>query len=104
MLRYNRNHCKHGMPVVTHTCSCGPKVLDVIFHLVKESLNSSHQQKWFCRQNVGQSRSPRYCSKSQLLTDDVNVTNVTNADGEESDNDIEDDQTSSESGSDEDIA
>ena len=40
----------------------------------------------------------------ELLTDDVNVTNVTNADGEESDNDIEDDQTSSESGSDEDIA
>ena len=78
--------------------------MDVIFHLVKESLNSSHQQKWFCRQNVGQSRSPRYCSKSQLLTDDVNVTNVTNADDEESDNDIEDDQTSSESGSDEDIA
>ena len=53
---------------------------------------------------MGQSRSPRYCSKSQLLTDDVNVTNVTNADDEESDNDIEDDQTSSESGSDEDIA
>ena len=76
--------------------------------------------------NVGQSRSPRYCSKSQnyrwlgierwlfwtslfkgpqipdeLLTDDVNVTN---ADDEESDNDIEDDQTSSESGSDEDFA
>ena len=37
----------------------------------------------------------------ELLTDDVNVTN---ADDEESDNDIEDDQTSSESGSDEDIA
>ena len=37
----------------------------------------------------------------ELLTDDVNVTN---ADDKESDNDIEDDQTSSESGSDEDIA
>ena len=37
----------------------------------------------------------------ELLADDVNVTN---ADDEESDNDIEDDQTSSESGSDEDIA
>ena len=37
----------------------------------------------------------------ELLTDDVNVTN---ADDEESDNDIEDDQTSSESGSDEDFA
>ena len=37
----------------------------------------------------------------ELLTDDVKVTN---ADDEESDNDIEDDQTSSESGSDEDIA
>ena len=36
----------------------------------------------------------------ELLTDDVNVTN---ADDKESDNDIEDDQTSSESGSDEDI-
>ena len=37
----------------------------------------------------------------ELLTDDVNVTI---ADDEESDNDIEDDQISSESGSDEDIA
>ena len=37
----------------------------------------------------------------ELLTDDVNVTN---ADDEESDNDIENDETSSESGSDEDIA
>ena len=41
------------------------------------------------------------CNIFELLTDDVNVTN---ADDEESDNDIEDDQTSSESGSDEDIA
>ena len=23
------------------------------------------QQKWFCRKNMSQSRSPRYCSKSQ---------------------------------------
>ena len=37
----------------------------------------------------------------ELLTDDVNVTK---ADDEENDNDIEYDQTSSESGSDEDIA
>ena len=37
----------------------------------------------------------------ELLKDDVNVTN---ADDEESENDIEDDKTSSESGSDEDIA